>query len=385
MSSKKLQIVMFNMSLYSEWQQGVQNRNFHVLQNLIKNPQVEKIIAIDYLPHTFKRLLKNSKVLLTKKIGKAVKSSLTTKIFQINNKLSVYSSVLAKMNQKNFYRQLNDFLIANNFKNYVVWSYYPLSVEYFNELPAKLFVFDTVDNWAEHPSYEKFKDRLIDNYKVIDQKADIIFTVSSSLQNLFENLQKVFWLPNGVDLKHYQQKYPIVNRDIGEIKKPIIGYVGTIQDRLDQDLLEYLAKNNRDKSFVLVGPVWYQQIKDRFKPLGNVYFLGRKSYEEVPMYIQQFSVGIIPHKIDKFIKSTNPMKMYEYLACQKPIVSTAGGDIEQFRDLVYITNDFPQFNQYLTEALKPSAKLNRQRLSRVKEHSWTNRVEEMLKLIQQKL
>jgi glycosyltransferase involved in cell wall biosynthesis len=297
----------------------------------------------------------------------------------------VYSSVLSKVSFKKFYQHLNQFLINNNFKDYVVWSYYPLNVGYFDALPAKLFVFDTVDNWSEHPSYLKFKQTLINNYKVIDKKADLIFTVSSDLQNLYENSQKVFWLPNGVDLKHYQQKYPIINRDIGEIKKPIIGYVGTIQDRLDQDLLEFLIRSNPDKSFVMVGPVWYPQIKERFKSWSNVYFLGRKSYEEVPMYIQQFNVGIIPHKIDRFIKSTNPMKMYEYLACQKPIVSTTGGDIEQFKDLVYITNNYEQFNQYLGKALKDNVRLKEKRLKSIKEHSWLKRVEEMLRLIEQKI
>lgn len=386
-NEKKLQIVMFSMSSYSEWQAGVQNRNYHILQNLIKSERMERVVIVDYLPHTWKRFYKNwQKNLISKTKAEKIETGLLTKVSKINDKLTVYSSILSKISKKRFYHQLNKYLIKENFKNFIIWSFYPLEVDYFKEVPAKIFVFDTVDNWIEHPSYSQFKSKLIENYKIIDQKADLIFTVSSDLQNLFEDEKKVYWISNGVDVKHYQQKYPIINRDIGEIKKPIVGYIGTIQDRLDQGLLEYLIKNNPHKSFVLVGPVWYPEIEHYFSDYKNVHFLGRKSYEEIPMYIQQFDVGIIPHKVDKFIKSTNPMKMYEYLACQKPIVSTSGGDIELFKDLVYITNDFKQFNEYLGKAFKEdSDKLRKARLEKVKDHSWLRKVEEMLNLIEQKI
>ena len=84
------------------------------------------------------------------------------------------------------------------------------------------------------------------------------------------------------------------------------------------------------------------------------------------------------------------MKMYEYLACQKPIVSTAGGGIEQFKEQVYITNDFQEFNDYIQKALSKnpsSAKATegRNKLEVVKEHSWFKRVEQMLELIEKKL
>jgi len=151
-------------------------------------------------------------------------------------------------------------------------------------------------------------------------------------------------------------------------------------------LLEYLVKNNPDKSFVMIGPVWYKEIAERFAKYSNIYFLGRKSYQEAPMYVQQFDVGIIPHRIDKFVKSTNPMKMYEYLACQKPVVSTTGGDVEQFADLIHITNVYQEFNQSIAKALNnDSEKLRKARFKKAQENSWLKRTDEMLKLIEQKL
>jgi glycosyltransferase involved in cell wall biosynthesis len=139
-------------------------------------------------------------------------------------------------------------------------------------------------------------------------------------------------------------------------------------------------------SFVLIGPVWYPVIEERLKKLPNIFFLGRKPYQEIPMYIQQFAVGIIPHKVDQFIKSTNPMKVYEYLACQKPVVATPGGDIEVFKDVVYVANDYQQFNDYVKEALaKDHEAIRQKRAEAVKEHGWAKKVDEMLSLIDQKI
>jgi len=103
-------------------------------------------------------------------------------------------------------------------------------------------------------------------------------------------------------------------KDLENIPKPIIGYLGIIQQRIDIDLLEYLAQKNPDKSFVLIGPLWPVYFRKLRKPAieikrlekyKNIYLLGRKKYQQTPVYINNFQVAICPHKIDKFIKSTN--------------------------------------------------------------------------------
>ena len=58
--NEKINIVIFNMSAFSEWERGIQNRNFHILKNLRANGKIGKIVAIDYLPHNFKRNTKNT-------------------------------------------------------------------------------------------------------------------------------------------------------------------------------------------------------------------------------------------------------------------------------------------------------------------------------------
>ncbi len=384
---KKLNILMFNMSAYSDWQKGISNRNRQIFEQLLVNEKVNKILAVDFLPHTYKRgirILKDD--ILAKSSLPVLSKTFFSKTVVVGDKLLVHSSIWPIFSIARFYQGLKK-LAADFFDDdFVIWSFYPLATEYFDQLPAELKIFDAVDNWAEHPSLAKFKKRLTDNYKLIDQKAEIIFTVSEELQKLFSAKEKVHWLPNGVDLKHFQKDYPIINRDIGEIPHPILGYIGTIQDRLDTELLAYLAKSNPEKSIVLVGPVWHKEIKEAMKASANVHFLGRKSYEESPMYIQHFDLGIIPHKVDNFLRSTNPMKIYDYLACGKPVVSTQGTGMVEFSDHVRITSDWQEFNRAVNESLRDDSDyLKNQRINLVKDHSWLKRTERMLEIIYQKL
>jgi len=388
---KKINIVMFNMSAHSEWQAGVHNRNHQILTNLLKNEEVSRILAVDFLPHTFKRVVRNYfENVLSSSDYKIVDRGIFSKTFQVDDKLIVHSSVTSKFSKKLFYNNLKNLLKKLKFENYLLWSYYPLEVGYFDQLKPDLNIFDAVDDWSEHPSFVKFKGILKANYEKIAEQADIIFTVAEQQQAMFDKPEKVFWLPNGVDLKHYQTEYQIVNRDIGQIKSPVIGYLGTIQARFDLELLEYLVKANPEKNFVLVGPVWYRRIwentkmdiMERFRSYNNVFFLGRKPYEEIPMYLQQFDLGIIPHKLDQFIRSTNPMKIYDYLASGLPIVSTQGTGIKEIDDLVLITDDFKEFNQLMQKALSDNSPAEKaKRLEVIKNHSWLRRVDNMLEII----
>lgn len=374
------------MSSYSEWEHGVSNRNWHILQNLLSDDRVDKILAIDYLPHNFKRALRNYKENILQANKKIVYRSPLSRVFEITNKLHVYSSVLPIISGKNFYAELNKIIKKFKFDDFILISYYPLRTEYFKTLNPILKVFEAVDDWSNHSSFKKYFSRIRNNYKIISQECDLIFIVSEELESLFTNKEKIFWIPNAVDFQHYQRIFPLVNRDIGLLPKPIIGYLGTIQDRLDQDLLIYLAKSNPSSSIALVGPVWSKDIKEKLSVCKNIHFLGKKSYEQSPMYIQQFDVAIVPHKTSCFSQSANPMKIFDYLSCGKPVVSTRCSNLEIFGDLIFSTSDYQEFNSFINHALDEDKEFNQQkRREFAKEHSWDRRTDKMLGLIFSKI
>ncbi|HNZ86195.1 MAG TPA: glycosyltransferase [bacterium] len=383
---QKFDIVMFSMSSYSEWDSGTSNRNFQVLKQLKNNPKIDKILTVDYLPHTIKRAIKNYKVnILGNTKGNIIKKSRLTKIYQPEEKITVYSTISNIFSTKKTLQNINKFLKKHGYKNVILWSYYPLNADYFDEVEHSVSVFDTVDNWCEHSSYLKFKKKLEKNYKTIKEKANIIFVLSKSGEEIFTpRKDNIYHITQGVDLAHYMMKNKLINNDIAKIHRPIIGYIGIIQEnRINFDLIEYIAKKNLDKSIVLIGPIWNKDHEKLLKNYSNIYLLGKKTYGEAPDYINQFDVGIIPHMLNDFIKYTCPMKVYEYLACGIPVVTTDAPGIEQFKDVVSVANDFEKFNIAIQEELNnDSQEKIDNRIKIIKDHTWEKKVDQMLNHIQ---
>jgi len=387
---KQFDVIMFNMSNYSEWDEGVSNRNWHVLKQLQNRPEIGKILAVDYLPLTLKRAIRTYKedIVLNIKNSKTVKRGLTYKLSKISEKLYVYSDTNYFWRPQHTINHIKKIALQLNFGDLVVWSFFPFMSQHWQKLGQKLTIFDAVDNWTLHSAYNKQVAKLKKSYDIIRNESDLIFVVSKNLVNFFEDQANVYWIPNGVDIKHYTKKQQLVNRDIADIPKPIVGYIGVIQEKVDLELIKFLAEKNPKKSFVMVGPVWNEQDKAKLElaQFNNVYFLGYKSYAEAPMYIQQFDVGIIPHKKIDFSASTNPMKMYEYLATGLPVVASQGSGAEDLKEVVYLAKTYDEFNDYISLALKEKAKDKKQaRLEFVKKYSWLSTVNKMMDLINNKI
>lgn len=386
---KTFDIIMFNMSNYSEWEGGVSNRNWHVLKQLLVRPEVGQILAVDYLPLHWRRALRMYKedLVLNLKAGEVLERSLSSKLTKLSDKLYVYSDINFFWRPKATLGRIKNVATKLNFNDIVLWSFFPPAASYGLDLGQKLTVFDAVDNWLLHSSYRHQQNRLKKAYQHIKKESDIIFAVSENLVHFFDNQPNVYWLPNGVDISHYQQNFPLVNRDIADIPRPIIGYIGVIQERVDLALVKFLAEKNPDKSLVLVGPVWNEQDQSKLalEKYPNIFFLGYKPYAQAPMYIQQFSIGIVPHQTSGHSASTNPMKIYEYLACGKPVVATANVGAEQFKEIIGLANGYEHFNQLVNEYLAEDNEAARSlRQDFVKKYSWYNTVTKMLDIIKTK-
>ncbi len=404
----KIDIVMFNMSRYADWQSGVENRNFHVLHTLLTNDRVRKIIAVDYPPFNYKRALKQwwRDIVLGGPQGRILSRGLWHKLTAVNGqtiaetgyslpeiepkvvpyKLFVYTDVRSAWSETSFLKNFKRQLERLDLKNVVLWSYLPTMANIYGQCDEICSVFDAVDNWLEHSSYQSYQDKLKINYQTIRYKADLIFTTSPALVNFFDRAKGCYFIPNGVNLDRINQPAKLVGRDILDLPRPIIGYVGVMQqDRLDIELIAYTAKQHLDKSFVFIGPVWAglkPVIKDKLLSLPNVYFLGYKSSLEMPAYLREFDVAIMPHLVNDFIKSTNPMKIYEYLAAGKPVVSTPAEGIDSFKDYIYSASRPEDFSQAINKALKDNNDLLiNQRRQIALNHSWQNRVSDMLNKI----
>ena len=165
------------------------------------------------------------------------------------------------------------------------------------------------------------------------------------------------------------------NGQLDSIKrKPIIGYFGAINDWFDVEAVEYAVKENSEKRFVFIGNIDTKKVKRLFK-YRNVYFLGEVKHEELGGYLAYFDVCTIPFVLNDLIKSTNPVKFYEYLATGKPVVSSKLPELERYSDICYLYSGKEDFSKCIYKALYDKEEDTvKKRIKVARENSWDERV-----------
>jgi glycosyltransferase involved in cell wall biosynthesis len=199
-------------------------------------------------------------------------------------------------------------------------------------------------------------------------------------------------VPNGADFAAFEKARHSAApppEDIAKLRRPIIGYSGHISLRLDLPLLAEITRRRPEWSLVLVGSVWEegcQEELDALRALPNIHFLGQKTPEQVPHYIYAFDVGLIPYRQGEEARNINPIKLYEYLAAGRPVVTIDIPALDGFRHVVRIADSVATFVAQVEAALHeddPDLKEERRRLAA--ENTWEQRVEKISALIQARL
>jgi glycosyltransferase involved in cell wall biosynthesis len=233
--------------------------------------------------------------------------------------------------------------------------------------------------------------------------------VSPSERSLLESVGQVFltspalmekrgsfnpnteFVPMGVDYRKFATPVP-EPEDLRRIPSPRIGYVGHLKRRLDWPLMLELSALHPKWSFVFVGPKGpHAGIEGALKQLSgrpNVYFLGGKPTECLGGYPQHFDVNIMPYRIDDYTKYVYPLKMHEYLASGRPVVSTPLRSVEDFRHVIAIAASREEWSNAIECALSeeqntPHRRRQRQRVAR--EYDWDPLVERMARTIAERL
>jgi hypothetical protein len=183
----------------------------------------------------------------------------------------------------------------------------------------------------------------------IIEVADTVFVTS---RKLYEKVRasggdKVFYLPNGVDLAHFDIPTPAEPVDIAALPHPRVLYVGAIKEWFDFELMIHAAKSLPDVSFVLVGP--HINI-ERAAVVPNVHILGVRPYAQLPPYLHHCDVGVIPFLKTPLTDNINPVKIFEYFASGLPVVSTNMYEVEQLHSPALITKTPGEFVDALKEA-----------------------------------
>lgn len=217
--------------------------------------------------------------------------------------------------------------------------------------------------------------------------ADVVVTVSEKMHRDILQLrsQRTFVIGNAVDFDLFQKRLDGSRpADIAEIPHPIVFFSGALADWIDLDLVTRIAGSFPEASVVLVGPILPGSTESKiqeFTALKNGYWLGEKRHEDLPLYIRESKVCMLPFKMNKRTIGCNPNTFYEFLACSKPVVTLDySEEIRRYSDIVHVAKDQDEFVDAIGRAL--SGKPDGERLKQIAvENSWVRKSEQVVEIV----
>lgn len=270
--------------------------------------------------------------------------------------------------------QIKDFIFFNCFNPYFA-----------QELPADiaplLHIYHCIDDISQEPYTARHGARLEKEAVV---KADVVTVTAHQLRRIYEkDNPHIHILHNAVDIATFRRSFerklerPV---EFANKKNKIIGFTGNLDHvRIDYPLLKSVALAHPDKTVVLVGPINSREIYDLgIDKLPNVILTGSKPHEELPAYLQHFDCALIPFLCNKLTESIYPLKINEYLAAGKAVISTSfSEDIKSFEDYIYLAKDQDDFLQLIDVAIAENdTRLVEARIAVALKNTWEARVEE---------
>ena len=228
----------------------------------------------------------------------------------------------------------------------ILWVYTPHAVGLIGRFEEEFVVYECVDDFTATRGLVRSSTIGALEQDLLSMVDQVIVT-HPGLQKAKSGIsRRLALIPNGADLRHFalaghQDTIPL--KEVSDLPKPVIGFHGWIQYWIDFDLIAYAAHKRPDWSFVFIGPIEPLARVGKVRDLSNVHFLGKMPYENIPALIAGFDVCINPFVIDKLSDTVSPIKLYEYLASGKPVVSVDMPAAREFANLISIVHTPDEF------------------------------------------
>jgi glycosyltransferase involved in cell wall biosynthesis len=210
----------------------------------------------------------------------------------------------------------------------ILWLSLPSAVPLLGNIHECFSIYYCGDDFSslegvDHDVIEKLEAELVD-------KVDLILVASEELSKKFPK-DKTIFIPHGVANYFYEapDERP---KDLPE--GPVAGFYGSLSGWVDQQLLIRTARKMPHWNFVIIGP--QRCFVEHLRREPNIYLLGKKDHRELPNYIHHWQVSLLPFINNAQIRACNPLKLREYMAVGKPIVSTDFPALKPYEDWITI-------------------------------------------------
>jgi UDP-galactopyranose mutase len=220
---------------------------------------------------------------------------------------------------------IDELLLKHRIRDFVSWYYTPMALPYTNHFKPIVTVYDCMDELSNFKGAHQDLLKLEDELFLV---ADIVFTGG---MHLFEYKKdkhhNIYGFPSSIEREHFESG---INKsdpsDQAHIPHPRVGFYGVIDERLNVELINGLANILPDWQIILIGPV--VKIDPAHLPRQvNIHYLGPKDYKELPLYVANWDVTMLPFALNEATRFISPTKTPEYLAAGKKVVSTSINDV----------------------------------------------------------
>jgi hypothetical protein len=386
MKQKKTTLIVFGYNPWSDFWK----RNQIITYLLSSHLEFDRVIFVNPTMW-FSNFIKNNAS--DKKIVKAIKKGIipyraSQKIwvwtpFILPKSLKIISPLIRKLASSN--KKNNSIVLVNDPS---AWLNFEL-----NLVDCEKLIFDWSDDFTEFLWCDSEKEKYSHCIEEIINHSDKVICVN---QNLYERAKIInensLILDNksaiNINLPISSDETPNKTMSdlssIKSLKMPIVGYVGwLVPDRLDCNLIEHAASQRPNYNFVFVGPANTQfEIHTLSEKYKNIHILESVPYSLMKDVINYFDVCILPNKINQHTDGNSPIKLYDYLSMDKPVVTTATGGTELLLDFISVANNNDDFVKKLDDSLNRYIESTEKN---VEQFCWNSKINSLVDFLELKL
>lgn len=225
------------------------------------------------------------------------------------------------------------YLTLKTLKPDCLWITFPDLYEFIPSNHNSKIIYDCMDDAGEFDKQNKINSRRVNLEIKLIREASIVFVSSKNLMNTINSreycLNKTVLLRNafgGNKLDIPSINKPKIKNDIHKIC-----YIGTVASWFDFNSLSFCVQNNESIEFHIIGPI---DVDIKNWSHKRIIFHGPVNHDKLHSFVKDFDCMIMPFKFNKLIMSVDPIKLYEYINYNKPIISVYYKEIERFSKYV---------------------------------------------------
>ena len=273
----------------------------------------------------------------------------------------------------------------------ILWLFRPDMADVPGRYGESFLIYHIVDEYTGYAGVDSIAaKRVAERERELIARANLVMVTSQSLLENKRGLNPhTYWVPNAVDYAAFKRAADarVEPQELADIRRPRVAYVGAINDKLDTDLLLDVSRALPEISLVLVGPERptteaMRQGLSALRAESNVHFVGRLPVERVAPIMAACDVGLLPYKRNAWTEHIHPLKMFEYLACGLPVVSTDIPSVHAEDEFVDIVEDADAFATAVRQELSAhSPEHAAARQARASQNTWEQRIEAISSLV----